>query len=173
MDQSVKYKILIVDDDEMILRALRHALFSIGTEILEARSAEEALDMVADKSVDLVISDYHFGNAMTGIDLFEKISSQHPEIMNILLTGKPDLNMAMDAINRAMIYKVMLKPWDNSILCLSVRRALEKVELSRENKRLTSELKKRDDIIEDLESKNPGITDLKRDESGFIVIEDE
>lgn len=167
-----KHAVLLIDDEENVIKALRRSLRPIGCQLFEASTGEVALELVQNNDIDLIICDYHL-LGMNGIDFFENISQQGIDTINILLTGKPDLNMAMDAINRAVLYKVLLKPWDNDILKLTIQRALEQRELLIENKRLMKELKKREEILNDLEHKNPGITTLDTDASGYIIIDNE
>jgi DNA-binding NtrC family response regulator len=164
------HKVLLVDDDENVISALKRVLRGEGYILLESHNAEEALKVMEHEPVDLVICDYRLPG-MNGIDFFEMITQKGFDTVNIILTGKPDLTMAMDAINRAVLYKVLLKPWDNDILRVMLRRALEQRATVRENKRLLTELKKRDDVAKSLEADTPGITRLTKDQSGFIVVD--
>ena len=61
----------------------------------------------------------------------------------MVLTGYADVNAAVDAINLGGIYRYILKPWNDDDLKLTVREAVERFELVEENKRLTSELKEK------------------------------
>ena len=141
------YKVLLVDDDENVIAALKRVLRGEGYILLESHNAEEALEVMAHEPIDLVVCDYRLPG-MNGIDFFEMTTQKGYDTVNIILTGKPDLTMAMDAINRAVLYKVLLKPWDNDILRVMMRRALEQRETARENKRLLEELRKRETAAE-------------------------
>ena len=141
------YKVLLVDDDENVIAALKRVLRGEGYILLESHNAEEALGVMAHEPIDLVVCDYRLPG-MNGIDFFEMTTQKGYDTVNVILTGKPDLTMAMDAINRAVLYKVLLKPWDNDILRVMMRRALEQRETARENKRLLEELRKRETAAE-------------------------
>jgi len=137
------HKLLLVDDDENVISALKRVLRGDEYILLESHNAEEALKVMQHEPIDLIICDYRLPG-MNGIDFFEMTTQKGYDTVNIILTGKPDLTMAMDAINRAVLYKVLLKPWDNDILRVMLRRALEQRETARENQRLLAELRKRD-----------------------------
>jgi len=122
---------------------------------------------------DLMICDYVLGSGENGVDLIKSISGESPDTVAILLTGHADLSVALEAINKVNLYKFIIKPWDNDDLKLTVKRALEQKALIQENKRLIGELKKKDDMIKEMEKKYPGITDVKRDDSGRVIIDED
>ena len=140
------YRIVLVDDEEMILSALTRTLRSAEYKLYTALNAETALQIVKDHQIDLVISDYKMGN-INGLQLFELINKISPDTLNILLTGNADIHMAIEAINKSLLYKFILKPWDNDDLKITVKRALEQRDLLHQNTYLTNELKKRDKMI--------------------------
>ena len=163
------YNILLVDDEEMILTALVRTLRSKEYHFFTAPSAEEALKIIKQEEIDLVISDYKMGE-VNGLQLLEEISDVSPDTLNILLTGNADIHMAIDAVNKAVLYKFILKPWDNEELKITIRRALEQKDLLTQNTFLTNELKKRDKVISDLEHQYPGISDFEEDASGNVIL---
>ncbi|MCD4780057.1 MAG: response regulator [Candidatus Omnitrophica bacterium] len=163
------YKILLVDDEEMILTALVRTLRSKEYHFFTAPSAEEALEIINREKIDLVISDYKMGE-VNGLQLLEEISEVSPDTLNILLTGNADIHMAIDAVNKAVLYKFILKPWDNEELKISIKRALEQKDLLTQNTFLANELQKRDKVISDLENQYPGISDVDADPSGNIIL---
>jgi response regulator RpfG family c-di-GMP phosphodiesterase len=84
--------------------------------------------MLKVESPDLILSDYRMPK-MDGITLFRETKSICPDTIRILLTAYADMQLAMDAINEASVYKFITKPWDNHDLLLSVQRALEHYDL--------------------------------------------
>lgn len=164
-----RYKILLVDDEKNILTSLARVFRDGEYDISTAENAEAAVDMVHGGEFDLIICDYKMPG-MNGIEFFEIISGEHPEIIKILLTGSAELNMAIEAINKATLYKFILKPWDNSDLLFTVKRALEHKSLLEKNMKLMNEVKRRDEILIRLEKENPGILEIKRDDTGAVVI---
>ncbi|MFH1768106.1 MAG: response regulator [Candidatus Omnitrophota bacterium] len=165
-----EYRILLVDDEESVLNSLKRALRQEPCVIFTALSAEEAVSIVETQSVDLVICDYQLGG-MNGLEFLEKILRDYPEIITILLTGHAELNVAIEAINKAILYKFIVKPWNNDDLRVTVKRGLEYRALLAENRKLLNKVKRRDEFIEQLEKENPGITKINRDEEGRIILD--
>ncbi|MFC1593936.1 CBS domain-containing protein [Candidatus Omnitrophota bacterium] len=128
-----QHKILLVDDEEKILKVLAQRLQNDKCEIISSVSAEEAMPIVEKQTIDLIICDYKLGG-MNGIDFLEKVAKFKPAIITILLTGHADLNMALDAINRSVIYMFIQKPWDDKILTSSVEKALAQRDLATQNR---------------------------------------
>lgn len=119
----MNHKILIVDDEEANLRALER-LFRNDYSVLTVRSGEEALAILANHDIALLISDQRMPG-MTGIELLERTVQLRPQMARILLTGYTDVNTLIEAVNCGHIYRYVTKPWKNEDLCLTVSRALE------------------------------------------------
>ena len=166
-------KVLIVDDEEHILKALRRLLRGqADIEVYTTTDPLQALEIVKKEEVDIVISD-HLMPKMSGIELLEKVRQIRPDTIRIVLTGHAQLQMAIDAINKGQVYKFLTKPWDDTALLQDIRMAARVVRLERENLRLRAQVEQQARILEELERRHPGITNVKRDEQGRIILEDE
>lgn len=139
------YKILIVDDEPANLRTLAR-LFRDGYEILTAGSGVEALQLLQQHDVALLITDQRMPG-MTGIELLKQTVVLRPRVVRIILTGYTDINALVEAINCGHVYRYVTKPWNNDDLRLIVTRALEhfetnkrRVELESTNARLCARL---------------------------------
>jgi DNA-binding NtrC family response regulator len=142
----MNYKIMIVDDEPANLRTLER-LFREEYQVVTAPSGAEALALLAQHDVALLISDQRMP-AMTGIELMMKTVAIRPQMVKILLTGYTDAGALIDAINSGLVYRYLTKPWNNDDLRLTVSRALEHYEvvkskhiLGMENQRLRGRLK--------------------------------
>lgn len=164
--------LLIVDDEENVRRAVARVLREDGYDLSFAGSGKEALEILAAKPIDMVLSD-HMMPVMTGLELMREVRKAHPTTMRIILTGYADLELALGAINEGEIYRFLTKPWDQVELQLTVRLGFERILLERENRRLLATVKRQSDFIRELESEHPGISAVKRDAVGAVVIEDE
>jgi DNA-binding NtrC family response regulator len=164
--------ILIVDDEVGVLNALERLLKLDGYEIRRAQEPFEALEILKQEPIDLIISD-HLMPGMKGLDLLKEAKNIRPDAIRIILTGHADLALAMKAINEGEVYRFFTKPWDDDELRLDVKLAIEKLMLERENKKLKKELSEKEKALKELEAKFPGITQVKRDARGAIIIEDE
>ena len=126
--------------------------------------------MLKDHDIHLVVSDQRMPG-MNGIDFLKRIKREYPQILTIMLTGNEEIEIAMNAINEAGVYKFILKPWDDNNLKVTIRRALETLELIWERDSLLHQVKTRDTILQSLEKQYPGITKVERDENGYIILD--
>ena len=118
-----KVRVLLVDDEENILRSLKRSLRSEPYEVLVAMSGEEAMHTMASQRVDLIVSDSRMPG-MDGPTLLANIKKQYPWCIRILLTGYTDITSTIKAINDGQIYRYIQKPWDDNELRLTIRQAL-------------------------------------------------
>ena len=109
--QAKKYTVLFVDDETRITSALR-AIFRRDYNVLTASSGKEALSILADKSVDVIVSDQRMPE-MLGNELLATVSKRYPQTMRILLTGFMDKKAIINTINEGEIYRFINKPWNN------------------------------------------------------------
>lgn len=107
--QAVPVRILIVDDDEHYLAALRRIMHG-HFEITTTRDPVQALKIIEHQGpFAVVISDYQMP-FMNGIELFSRIVAINKHIHRILITGHADLQMAIDAVNHGKITAFLTKP---------------------------------------------------------------
>jgi len=116
--------VLIVDDEKNVRAALQRTLMSDRLDILEAESAEEALDVLEHNEVKLIISDMRMPG-MDGADLLKKVAEQYKGVRRMVLTGYGDLPRAIVAINEGGVQRYLTKPWDNDELRKVVTEELE------------------------------------------------
>lgn len=116
-------KVLLVDDEENILRSLQRILRREPWELTTATSGEEALAILANDKFDVIISDARMPG-MDGPTLLAEIRKKYPWTIRILLTGYADINSTVKAINDGQIYRYISKPWDDDELRLIIRQAL-------------------------------------------------
>lgn len=115
--------LLLVDDEENILRSLQRILRKEPYDLHTAASGEEALALLNEQKFDLVISDARMPG-MDGPTLLSEIKKKWPWCIRILLTGYADINSTIKAINDGQIYRYISKPWDDEELKLVIRQAL-------------------------------------------------
>ena len=162
--------ILIVDDEEMILKALVRTLRNENYNIFTAMGGQEALKLFDMREFDLVISDQNMPE-MDGVTFLQKVKAEQPETLTVMLTGAKDISVAMQAINEAGVYKFILKPWDDDDLKVTIQRALESLDLIRERDELRERVIARDTLLRNLEKEHPGITQVEKDEEGYLILE--
>jgi two-component system, probable response regulator PhcQ len=160
--------ILIVDDDENILKSIKRTLMDDNYNILTAMSGQEGLAKLKKHDVSLVVSDQKMPG-MSGLEFLEKIKIDYPEILTIMLTSHADIEITIKAINEAGVYKFILKPWDEANFRMTIRRAIETRQLIKERDSLLQKVQTHETILRDLEKKQPGITKVERDEHGYVL----
>jgi DNA-binding NtrC family response regulator len=124
-----KETVVIVDDEEMVLKSLG-AFLSLETEynVRTFLSAGEALKFIESSGANVVISDYLMPE-MDGMRFLKQVKDLRPEIPRIILTGYADKENAIKGINEVGLYQYLEKPWDNSDLLIVLRNALERQRL--------------------------------------------
>ncbi len=133
-----KITILYVDDEENNLLSFK-ATFRIKHHVLTALSGDEALKILANNHIDIIITDQRMPE-MTGVEFLEKVLENYPEPMRILLTGYADMNAVVEAVNKGKIFHYVTKPWNEEELELTINRAyakyLERAQLKEMNEKL-------------------------------------
>ena len=127
--------VLLVDDEESILNSLRRLLRSQPYDVLLATSGAQALEMLTQQPVDLVMSDARMPN-MDGATLLAHVHERYPATTRIMLTGYADPAAIIKAINEGRIDRYISKPWNDEEMLLTLRQALEHQRSERERQRL-------------------------------------
>lgn len=167
----MSHKVLFVDDEPRVTKGLKHALFEEDYEILTATSGPEALEILRREPVDIVVSDEKMPG-MSGTLLLSVIRRDYPDTVRIMLTGQASLDIAVQAINKGEIYRFLTKPCNGADLAITVRQALQQRELLKESRKLLKMNRKQSELIKKMEAAYPGISEVKKDAEGSIIIND-
>lgn len=128
-------QVLLVDDEESVLRACQRALRKEPFQTVATTSPEEALQWVARETFAAIMSDQRMP-AMPGIELLEKVKAVSPDTVRLILTGYTETQAAVDAINKGSVSRFLTKPWNDEELQLALRQAVAQFDLVVENRRL-------------------------------------
>ncbi|MFN7132936.1 MAG: ATP-binding protein [Myxococcales bacterium] len=128
-------RVLLVDDDESVLRALQRTLRRSGWEVAVATSAEAGLEALGKAPFQVVVSDYKMPG-MNGVEFLRRVKELHPNTQRIMLTGYADQHAVEEAINRSEVFRFLSKPWDDAQLQLMIASAFEQHDVLEENRRL-------------------------------------
>ena len=139
MAMQDRYTLLIVDDERSNLQKLRRTFFR-DFRILEALSGSEALDLLRNHRVDVIITDQRMPET-TGVDVLRESLDLQPEAIRIILTGYTEVDYLMDAINQGQVHRYITKPWEPFTLKQTVMQDLELLELKRENRVLQEQMR--------------------------------
>ncbi|MGB0176840.1 MAG: sigma-54-dependent transcriptional regulator [Owenweeksia sp.] len=135
-------KILIVEDEKAIRNVLRNILTDENKdfEIDEAENGKQGLDLMAEKDFDLVLCDIKMPG-MDGIEVLEQVRRKHPDSAVIMISGHGDLDTAVESMRKGA-YDYISKPPDLNRLINTVRNALDRNDLVKENKVLKKKIGK-------------------------------
>jgi DNA-binding NtrC family response regulator len=122
----VKHQVLILDDEPEVRRVVRQQLSGTRFDVLEAETAEQAMDLLRDyaMSVDVVICDVRMPG-ISGVEAVSYIREAHPTKPIIVLTGHPDLDLAVDFMKSGVV-DYIVKPVEKDKLVAAVEKAAEK-----------------------------------------------
>jgi response regulator RpfG family c-di-GMP phosphodiesterase len=134
-------RVLIVDDDELILKALSRILESAGFEPRCFLAPEAALEAIEAESPVVVISDYMMPT-MDGVAFLKAARARFPAAVRILCTAAEDFRVALQAVNTGEVFRIISKPWHQQELLGTVQQAADSSRLRRENERLTAEVQR-------------------------------
>ena len=116
------YKILLVDDEQNVLNALKRELHD-QYEVEGFVDPVMALQRCHEMQFDLVITDYQMPH-MNGIEFFKQLEKLQPDAMRFILSGQADTRVLVHAINETHIYRFIDKPWDLTELAAKIAQAL-------------------------------------------------
>jgi two-component system NtrC family sensor kinase len=135
-------KLLCVDDERNVLRALERIFMDDDYVIHTAASGEEGLALFeANPDIQVVISDYRMPG-MNGVEFLRQVCEKYPDTVRIVLSGYADTSSVVSAINEGQIYKFVSKPWSDEELRQTVAKAVESFALHHQNRELEKELEK-------------------------------
>lgn len=132
-------KVLCVDDEELLLKSLKRVLSKEPYEILTASNGSEALQILADNEIAVIVADQKMPG-MTGTELLAKVKQLSKKTVRVILSGYADLEVMMDSINRGHVYMYMKKPWTDERLRAQIRQCLLHYEKSKVDDSLLEKL---------------------------------
>lgn len=125
-------KILFVDDEKQMLTALNRVFRGKAYSIFMANSGQEALDILENETMDIIVSDMRMPE-MDGATFLAKTVDLHPTSRRILLTGYSDQESTVRAINEGQVHQYIMKPWDNDALKATIDSEIqEKIRIAEE-----------------------------------------
>ena len=116
-------RVLIVDDNDVFRRPLQRTLEAAGYEVVAVPSGEDALDVLDQSTVDLVLTDRRLPG-MDGVHLTRRIKARHPALPIVVMTAYGTIESAVEA-RRYGADDYLEKPFETPDLLLALQRALE------------------------------------------------
>ena len=119
---STGESLLLVDDEENVLRALVRLFRRDGYRIHTATRVEDAFELLAREPVQVILSDQRMPGT-SGVEFLSQVKEMYPHTVRLVLSGYTDLATITEAINRGAIYRFLTKPWDDEELRRQVQEA--------------------------------------------------
>ena len=144
-----RFRILFVDDEEPILRALRRLMRRHDYDCWFASSGQEGLEIMEREAIDLVISDMRMPE-MDGATFLAEVRRRWPFSVRFLMTGYADMSATIDALNMGGINRYVSKPWDDDALIEAIEQGLRIRKLERQKKRLIDQTREQNRELQQL-----------------------
>lgn len=148
-----KYSVMVVDDERDVLDSLWAYLERRGFEVFALPSADEAVQRLSKDQPHLIISD-QLMPGMNGLDFLAHVREKYPHVPRILCTGHTDLQMAIDAVNRGSVNRILTKPFCVQDLVAAVEECMEQVQLRERNEELFRITREQNEKLEESIRKN-------------------
>ncbi len=182
-------RLLVVDDEEIVLVALRETLTRAGYEVFATSDASDALEMLRRTRFAAIITDQQMPR-MTGLEFLAQAKVLRPDTTRILITAVLNLGTVIEAINQGEIYRFIVKPWLREEFLGAVSSAVERYRLvsghailrgraeeavqrcttlEERVRTLTVELERRDSQMEDLRRRAFTARDRARSLAGEVL----
>ncbi|MED5238211.1 MAG: response regulator [Pseudomonadota bacterium] len=144
------YQIMLVDDEDYILKAL-HRTLSMNTDwqVETYQDPHEALRRARTTVFDAVVTDFMMPE-MNGVDLLQEIRDLQPDAIRILLTGVIDIETVMSAINKAGAFRFIPKPWEDDQLLDALREGMKFHDILLENRILAQKVREQEKALQSL-----------------------
>ncbi len=148
MQKTSDHTVLIVDDDQIVGKALGHLVKQVGAQSVYVPSGRQALEKIttADTAFSLIISDQQMPE-MKGSELLEKAKEITPDTIRFLITGYADMDAVTEALNKGAIHRYISKPWDTKTFSEAIRNGLEQHAFIMENHRLFALAKEQNAVL--------------------------
>lgn len=125
--------ILFVDDEPQILKSIRRLFMDTEYEVIITESGEEALNILENEKVDVIVSDMKMPK-MSGYELLSEVKKRFPNIVRIILSGFSDERIVFDALRKNVAKLYILKPWENNTLVETIEKVFKIENVLKDNK---------------------------------------
>ncbi|NQZ56162.1 MAG: response regulator [Lentisphaeraceae bacterium] len=103
-------KVLFIDDEPRVLHSLKLNLFGEDYTVVTAKSAEEAMKVLKENEIAVIVSDQRMPGTL-GVELLEKAKKMYPSSVRVMMTGECEFSAMVAAINKAEIFQFLKKPF--------------------------------------------------------------
>jgi YesN/AraC family two-component response regulator len=177
------YKILLVDDEINALHALQRSLrqlkLTMAFDLTLCTNPKEAIEQIAQTQFDFIIADYPMPQ-LNGVDFLRVAKEMQPDAVRMMLSASADFTTIMSAVNEAEVFRYLTKPWEKDDLEKNIREAamrrdqlLSERQYIDEGQMLLGEIGAQEIETRRLERLEPGITKVRRNSEGAVLLDDD
>ncbi len=143
------HTVLFVDDEVNILKALQRLMRNEPIQVLTANRPSEAFELIDRCAPQVIVSDQRMPE-MSGVDFLSSVRDRHNDVVRMMLTGYTDMTIAVEAINKGEIFRLITKPWNDDELKATLRQAFDHHDLKAEIKRLNQVTREQNFKLQDM-----------------------
>ena len=143
------HTVLFVDDEVNILKALQRLMRNEPIQVLTANRPSEAFELIDRYAPQVILSDQRMPE-MSGVDFLSSVRDRHNDVVRMMLTGYTDMTIAVEAINKGEIFRLITKPWNDDELKATLRQAFDHHDLKAEIKRLNQITREQNFKLQDM-----------------------
>lgn len=168
MSETVVRTVLCVDDDPVVLAAVRQVLSTAGFRVLVTSSAAEVFRLVEAEPVDVLLADVQMPEA-DGVDLVVEVRRRRPDVARIMLSASTRFESVVRALNEGEVFRFLTKPLDPRALVGAVEDAVARRETSARADRERRARDVRQAALVELERRHPGFGSLGLEEGAVVL----
>jgi HD-like signal output (HDOD) protein len=166
----MKKRILFVDDEIKILKSFEMLFMYTDYEIVVADSGMEALNIIENQEIDMVISDMRMPN-MTGYELLVEVKKRFPHIVRIILSEAAEDRIIFDSLQKNIAKLYFLKPWENINIITAIDNVFKMENVLKNNSNVLKLIKNADELPT-IKASYQRITDeIERDAEIYKIVE--
>jgi two-component system probable response regulator PhcQ len=171
LSASHRSSVLLVDDETHVTDALSRHFPKESYEVLKAISAADAYRLLAERQIDVIVSDERMPGE-SGSEFLAKVRRRYPNTIRMILSGQASLEAAIRAINDGEVYRFFLKPCNPIDLLFTIQRALEHRRLAEQGRALLKAYQQQSGLLAAVQQGQSPLLDLQLDDSGAVLIEE-
>jgi len=162
--------ILFVDDESQILKSIIRLFMDTEYEVITAENGEEALNILENENVDVVVSDVKMPK-MSGYELLSQVKKRFPNIVRIILSGFSEERIVFDALQKNIAKLYIIKPWDNNILIDTIDKVFQIESVLRNNNNVLKLVKNAEELPTIRTSYQKIINVIENDEEIYKIVD--
>ncbi len=162
--------ILFVDDELQTLRSIIELFMDTEYEVITANSGREALNILENKKVDVIVSDMKMPK-MNGYELLSQVKKRFPHIVRIILSELAEERIVFDALQKNIAKLHILKPWENNVIVETIEKVFQIEYVLKDNKNVLKLINNAEELPTIKMSYQKIISVIENDEEIYKIVD--